>query len=114
MDIFPGRTFLRRARRAALFSVLLLAVCVTGALAQGPAPETAPPLFPGGALVSYNSIFQTRARTQANIASTSLPTFSHEGDFHFTWGFHSNFDLALVLPVVTNHFQSAGEATVGG
>jgi len=51
---------------------------------------------------------------QANIASTSVPTFSHEGDFNFTWGFHSNFDLALVLPVVTNHFQSAGEATVGG
>ena len=30
------------------------------AQAQGPAPETAPPLFPGGGLISYNSIFTTR------------------------------------------------------
>jgi hypothetical protein len=29
--------------------------------AQGPAPESAPPLFPGGALISYSSTFLTRA-----------------------------------------------------
>lgn len=81
---------------------------------QGPAPETAPPLFPGGALVSYNSIFETRGQPQTGIAPTSLPTFSHEGDFNFTWGFHPNFDLTVIVPVVTNHFASAGASTVGG
>ncbi|HZS27184.1 MAG TPA: hypothetical protein VFB76_08125, partial [Candidatus Angelobacter sp.] len=84
------------------------------AKAQGPAPETAPTLFPGGALVSYNSIFNTRAEPQAGITPTSLPTFSHEGDINFTWGFHPNFDLAVLVPVVTNHFTSTGAGTVGG
>jgi hypothetical protein len=71
-------------------------------------------LFPNGALISYNSVFQTRAHTQASVTPTSLPTFSHQGDFNFTWGFHPNFDLAVVIPVVTNHFQSVGGTTVGG
>src|SRR5262249_26367760 len=40
-------------------------------------------------------------------------TFSHEGDFNFTWGFHPNFDLTVVVPVVTNHFDAPG-ISVGG
>lgn len=94
--------------------VLASGFLMTAASAQGPAPETAPPLFPGGALISYNSVFQTRAPTQAGISPTSFPTFVHEGDFNFTWGFHPNFDLALLIPVVTKDFQSAGGNTVGG
>jgi len=96
---------------------LVLCASVLGTLAargQGPAPETAPTLFPGGGLVSYNSIFQTRAKPQTNLSPTSLPTFSHEGDFNFTWGFHRNFDVAVVVPVVTNRFGSAGESATGG
>ncbi len=100
---------------------LLLCVVVLAALsgtltakAQGPAPETAPPLFPGGALVSYNSVFATRAQPRASISPTSFPTFAHEGDFNFTWGFRPNFDLAVIVPVVTKHFASAGTSTVGG
>ena len=34
--------------------------CAPPAIAQGAAPETAPPLFPGGALISHNSVFTTR------------------------------------------------------
>jgi hypothetical protein len=75
--------------------------------AQGPAPETAPPLFPGGALVSYNSIFTTRGPVQGNIPVTARPTFSHEGDFNFTWGFHRDLDLTVLVPMVTNHFEMA-------
>jgi len=96
---------------------VLLAVCFLGlqvAKAQGPAPETAPSLFPGGALISYNSVFETRTRSQTSISATSFATFSHEGDFNFTWGFHPNFDLALLVPVVTHRFSSAGAGTVGG
>jgi hypothetical protein len=39
------------------------------------------------------------------IPATARPTLSHEGDFNFTWGFHPNFDLTVIVPVVTNHFQ---------
>jgi len=91
--------------------------CASPARAQGPAPETAPPLFPGGALISYNSIFTTRGlmpEDSETVPATARPTFSHEGDFNFTWGFYRNFDLTILVPIVTNHFGGAGEPTVGG
>ncbi len=103
-----------------VFLLALLSLCVSAARAQGPAPETAPPLFPGGALISYNSIFITRppiAITSGNIPSTARPTFSHEGDFRFTWGFRRDFDLTLLVPVVTNHFEppnANGNSISGG
>ena len=88
--------------------LLLALLCgVSAARAQGPAPETAPPLFPGGGLVSYNSIFTTRGAAPlgaGGIPATARPTFSHEGDINFTWGFYKNFDLTLILPIVTSHF----------
>jgi hypothetical protein len=104
-----------RATRAGLFLVLL---CSASAVrAQGPAPETAPPLFPGGGLISYNSIFTTRGATPqapGGIPAAARPTFAHEGDINFTWGFYKNFDLAIVLPIVTNHFSPPGAPQVGG
>jgi hypothetical protein len=102
-------------KRASLAFVMLL--CVSTTRAQGPAPETAPPLFPGGGLISYNSIFTTRGFTpesSANIPATARPTFAHEGDFNFTWGFYRNFDLTILVPIVTNHFQMVSASTVGG
>ena len=92
-------------------------VCVSAATAQGPAPETAPPLFPGGGLISYNSIITTRAQAPGvfgGIPLTALPSFSHEADFIFTWGFHRNFDLAVLVPVVTNHFDTVNVPAAGG
>jgi hypothetical protein len=86
---------------------LVLLLCASSASAQGPAPETAPPLFPGGGLISYNSVFTTRGlvfNPSGNIPSTARPTFSHEDDFNFTWGFRHDFDLTVLVPVVTNHF----------
>ncbi len=83
--------------------------------AQGPAPESAPPLFPGGALISYSSTFLTRAPMnglRGGIPATARPTFSHDGDFNFTWGFRPNFDVTVVLPVVTNHFIAGGPGGV--
>jgi hypothetical protein len=88
------------------------------AKAQGPAPETAPPLFPGGALVSYGSAFTTSnpvAGTQGEMPLTARPTFSYQGDFTVTWGFYPNFDFTLAVPIVTNYFRTAGDIrTVGG
>ena len=96
--------------------LVFLSFCPAVARAQGPAPETAPSLFPGGALFSYNSIFTTRGTIQGSIPVTARPTFSHEGDFNFTWGFHPNFDLTVLVPVVTNHFdgRSPDGTEVGG
>jgi hypothetical protein len=85
---------------------LTLLALTTGA--QGPAPETAPPLFPGGGLISYNSIFTTHgliSNLSGGIPLTARPTFSHEGDFNFTWGFHRDFDLTVLVPLETNHFE---------
>jgi hypothetical protein len=96
-----------------LFVVLVLASTASG---QGPAPETAPPLFPGGGLISYNSIFTTRSPLpqSASITSTARPTFAHEGDFQFTWGFYRNLDLTILLPIVTDEFEKVNTPTVGG
>ena len=96
---------------------LLPLLFASTAIAQGPAPETAPPLFPGGGLVSYNSVFTTRGLMpgiSSGIPVTAFPTFSHQGDFNFTWGFYRNLDLALVVPVVTNRFDTPSAPAVGG
>jgi hypothetical protein len=100
--------------RWALLSLAVL--CAPSARGQGAAPETAPPLFPGGGLVSYSSAFTTRGLmpvSLGSIPSTARPTFAHEGDFHFTWGFYRNFDLTILVPVITNHFDGVSP-TVGG
>ena len=96
---------------------LFVLFCGSIAKGQGPAPETAPPLFPGGGLISYNSIFTTRGfgtGPSIPIPGTARPTFSHEGDFNFTWGFRHDFDLTALIPIVTNHFDVAGAPAIGG
>jgi hypothetical protein len=103
-----------------LARVAISLLCLLGASevkAQGPAPETAPPLFPGGGLASFNSFFTTRRLMPAGsggIPATAFPTFSHEADFNFTWGFYRDFDLTVLVPVVTNHFNSGNAPAVGG
>ena len=97
---------------------LLISFSAATAIAQGPAPETAPPLFPGGGLVSYNSVFTTRSTmpglTTGEIPVTARPTVSHEANFNFTCGFYRDFDLTILIPVATNHFASAGAPAAGG
>ena len=112
-----SRLLVRLERRVCVVVLILAVFGVPIARGQGSAPETAPPLFPGGGLISYNSVFTTRGaipESAGSIPLTSRPTFSHEGDFNFTWGFYRNFDLTILVPMVTNHFDSAGTPTVGG
>jgi hypothetical protein len=115
-----GFQIVRGRGRPWLLALALLSFSASTAGAQGPAPETAPPLFPGGGLISYNPIFTTRgliANPVGNIPLTARPTFSHEGDFNFTWGFYRDFDLTVLVPVVTNHFampNTNGTAVSGG
>jgi hypothetical protein len=100
-----------------VWPMFVLLFCVSTLKGQGPAPETAPPLFPGGGLISYNSIFTTRGLepgTSGSIPVTARPTFSHEADFNFTWGFHRDFDLAVLMPIITNRFTMATTPALGG
>jgi hypothetical protein len=48
------------------------------------------------------------------ISATARPTFSHEGDFNFTWGFHNDFDLTVLVPIVTNRLDIPAASTAGG
>ena len=48
------------------------------------------------------------------IPVTARPIFSHEADFNFTWGFYRNFDLTVLVPIVTNHFDIAAAPAVAG
>jgi hypothetical protein len=103
--------------RACVWLTLVVLFLASTAKGQGPAPETAPPLFPGGGLISYNSIFTTRGvmpESSGTIPPTALPTFSHEADFNFTLGFYHDFDLTVLIPIVTNYFEMAGTPAVGG
>jgi hypothetical protein len=55
--------------------------------------------------MSYNSIFTTRGlmcNPSETIPATAGPTFSHEGDFNFTCGFHPNFDFTVIVPPPKN------------
>ena len=58
--------------KLALLPVIVLFE-VSMSMAQGAAPETAPPLFPGGGLLSHNSIFTTRGvlPPSSNIPATA-------------------------------------------
>lgn len=106
---------IKRLMRVCL-SFLFLS-CASKASGQGAAPETAPPLFPGGGLVSYNSVFTTRSMMPGisdGIPPTARPTFSHKSEFNFTWGFYRDFDLTVLVPIVTNHYDAASAQTVGG
>jgi hypothetical protein len=98
-------------RISAVGALVVISACMLSA--QGPAPETAPPMFPGGAFVSYSSNFATRA-VATGMTATARPTFSHEGDFNFTWGFYHDFDVTLVVPIVTNEFAVRNIPTIRG
>ena len=104
---------MRNALAIQLALGLLSLVCTSAASAQGAAPETAPTLFPGGGLISYNSVFTTREApaNPGSIPLTARPTFSHEATFNFTWGFHPDLDVTVLVPVVSHEFKSNVSST---
>ena len=98
---------------AVCLAVFVAVVLCPRSEAQGPTPETGTTLFPGGAYVSYNSVFTTRHAPGASTPAPALrPTFEHEGRFLFAWGFRRDFELMLLVPVSTVHFHFAGAGTV--
>src|SRR6202040_1057736 len=51
--------------------------------------------------------------TSSGVPATARPTFSHEADFNYTWGFYRDLDLTVLIPVVTNRFDMAGGGAGG-
>jgi hypothetical protein len=51
--------------------------------------------------------------TSGGIPVTSRPTVSHEADFNFTWGFYRDFDLTILIPISTDHFDVATATAQG-
>jgi len=61
-----------QAGMSALGLAFGLLFCVAAARGQGPAPETAPPLFPGGGLISYGPNFPDQFRRAATYVDRIL------------------------------------------
>jgi len=69
------RPSVRLERRMCVVVFLLVVFGAPTVSGQGSAPETAPPLFPGGGLISYNSIFTTRGFPEVDGKWTSPGLF---------------------------------------
>jgi hypothetical protein len=67
--------------------------------------------------MTYSSAFATRGEfpslVPGSIPPTSRAIFSHEADFNFTWGFHADFDLTVLIPVVTISMRLVGSISGG-
>jgi len=102
-----------------LLSALVAATISAGgamhAQAQGPSPEGGATLFPGGGVVSYNSVFTTRSpRGTGPLPASARPTFAHRGQFTFAWGIKRDLQLTLLAPVVTTERKLPDSSFVGG
>lgn len=93
----------------------MLFLCSSPLVAQGAAPETAPTLFPGGGFISTSSLFTARSSLaeSTSVPATARPTVANDTAFNFTWGFYPNFDLTVLVPIVTNRVDAPGVAEGG-
>lgn len=102
---------------AGLALALGVALFVSPARAQGPSPESAPTQFPGGAFLSYNSIFESRDLVPGTFADstspTARPTFTHVGIIRLAWSMRPNWEVMAEVPIVTLHLVTPA-TTVGG
>lgn len=111
---------LLRDRRVstALGATLLCAAASLSVRAQGPTPETGATLFPGGAFVSYNSVFVNRQApnggSTTGLSPTARPTFEHDALLDFSWGFHRDWQFVAVVPIITTRFDPPNSATSTG
>src|SRR5262249_50979204 len=106
---------IRAASCRSVFTIILLLCWGQLAFSQEPTPETGNTLYPGGAFVSYGSVFEThRAPLSSSPAASLRPTFAHEGRFTFAWGFHRDFDLMVLVPIETISLHFSGMPSAGG
>jgi len=112
MNSFYGQILKCRLHATLLLAVALVtSAFATQSWAQGPSPESAPTQFPGGAYLSYNSVFQSRHIVSGAFADpsspTARPTFEHAGIFRFAWSPRTNWEVMTQIPVVTTNLNSA-------
>ena len=97
---------------------ILLAMAVSG-WAQGPTPETANTIFPGGGLASYGADFYFR-RAPAGISSippTILPTTGVSQPLQLSWGVRRDLEFTAMTSIETDHLKLGGptpEIRAGG
>ncbi|MGH9727996.1 MAG: hypothetical protein ACRD4V_05325 [Candidatus Acidiferrales bacterium] len=102
---------------AALMIVFGVGLFASPAFSQGPSPESAPTQFPGGAFVSYNSIFESRDLVPGMFADPKSPTaratFTHQGVIRFAWSMKTNWEVMAEVPIVTQHLDTPA-TSIGG
>ncbi len=95
---------------SAVAAILVSAALATPAGAQGPSPEAAPTLFPGGAYISYNSVIESRELVPGRVISpaspTARPTFTHQGIVRLGWGVRRDLQFIAEIPIVTRHLDT--------
>jgi hypothetical protein len=70
-------------------------------MAQGPTPESAAPIFPSGAYVSYNSVIGARESTP------------HEGVVGFAAGLRRDLQLSAQIPLTTSDSDGKRQTAIG-
>jgi hypothetical protein len=78
--------------------------------AQGPTPETANTIFPGGGLVSYGADFIFRkapapTSITGGIPPTVSPTLEAMQPFVFSWGIRRDLELTAMTSITTNRLD---------
>lgn len=111
MVVRPVNPFSLSAGRALLSACL--ALMAPRAWAQGPTPETANTIFPGGGLVSYGADFISR-RSPAGVISippTIRPTFEVGQPVVFDWGIRRDIELMAATSVRTDRLDLPAPAS---
>src|SRR5580692_1942635 len=57
---------------------------------------------------------RTRRGSDKMITGRGLTQVSSASNSNFTWGFRPNFDVTVLVPVVTNHFDATNIAPIRG
>src|SRR5215471_7596233 len=92
--------------------VFLISALRVSAFAQGPSPESASPIFPGGGLVSFAPTQFTRTVSTASPA-VPQPTLVRGLQLTFAWGIRRDFQFTAIVPFVTSRLNTVGGSGIG-
>src|SRR5215813_4748759 len=92
-----------------VFVIFALRLSASG---QGPSPESAAPIFPGGGLLSFAAVRSTRAVTTTS-PQISQPTLIRDLPVTFAWGMRRDFQLSAVVPFVTRRLGTVSHSGIG-
>jgi hypothetical protein len=95
-------------------SIVLLLVFISAppSAAQGPSPESAAPIFPGGGLISFAPAIEMRSASTTS-PTVVQPTVVRELPLTFAWGVRRDFQITVIAPIVTTRFNAEGGTGIG-